>query len=465
MNTHDARVVDIRVSFEPVVFRAPLKFGGRVVTQTDLMNTEVTLESRDGQKVMGYGSMPLGNVWGWPTKTLSEPQTASALKAFGLQVAQLAVREGMWGHPLDVVLSLHHKYGDLAQNVCQEQRLDEVMPKLTQLVAASSLDAAVHDAYGRLHQRSSFQTLGPEFMNHDLAFYLGAGFEREYLDRYVSPSPANSLPLYHLVGGLDALEDHDLAQRLHDGLPETLVDWIQRQRITHFKIKLSGTDPSGDVSRTLRIDEVVTKTWNQMSPGPSRAIAYSLDFNEGCPDVRTVLEVLTQVRERSPIAFERIQYVEQPMSRNLEETAAFDISPASAIKPVVIDESLTDLDSFHLARRLGYSGVALKACKGQTESLLMAALAIKQKLFLCVQDLTCPGASFLHSASLAAHIPGVQAIEGNGRQYCPSANARWESRYPELFEIDDGIVNTRVLDQPGLGFSPIEPVESAHDVV
>ena len=47
----------------------------------------------------------------------------------------------------------------------------------------------------------------------------------------------------------------------------------------------------------------------------------------------------------------------------------------------------------------------------------MAAAAQKYQMFLCVQDLTCPGASFIHSAGLAAHVPGVAAIEGNSRQY------------------------------------------------
>ena len=40
---------------------------------------------------------------------------------------------------------------------------------------------------------------------------------------------------------------------------------------------------------------------------------------------------------------------------------------AAKLKPVVIDESLVDLESLHLAREMGYTGVALKACKGQTQ--------------------------------------------------------------------------------------------------
>ena len=94
---------------------------------------------------------------------------------------------------------------------------------------------------------------------------------------------------------------------------------------------------------------------------------------------------------------------------------------AAAIKPVVIDEALVDFETFTLAREQGYSGVALKACKGQSQALLMGAAAIEYDMFLAVQDLTCPGASFLHSAGLASRVPRVTAIEGNSRQFCPAS--------------------------------------------
>src|SRR5690606_1008361 len=115
--------------------------------------------------------------------------------------------------------------------------------------------------------------------------------------------------------------------------------------------------------------------------------------------------------------------------------------------------SLVDLESLLLARDLGYSGVALKTCKGHSEALLMAAAAQKFGLFLCVQDLTCPGYSFLHSASLAARVPTVAAIEGNSRQYCPAGNAAWAGHYPTMFRITDGTVGTAALAENGLGFS------------
>jgi len=125
---------------------------------------------------------------------------------------------------------------------------------------------------------------------------------------------------------------------------------------------------------------------------------------------------------------------------------------ASKLKPVVLDESLVDYEALLMGREKGYTGIALKACKGQTDSLLLAAAAQKLDMFLCVQDSTCPGFSFLHSAGLAARIPGVAASEGNGRQYCPGPNKRWARQYPAMFQITDGTVGTAVLNGIGLGF-------------
>jgi len=153
------------------------------------------------------------------------------------------------------------------------------------------------------------------------------------------------------------------------------------------------------------------------------------------------------------VGFARIQYIEQPTARDLKAHRANVMHEASRLRPVVIDESLIDLESLQLAREMGYTGAALKACKGQSQSLLLAAAAQKYGMFLCVQDLTCPGASLLHSAGLAAHVPGVAAIESNARQYVPAANKPWEDRFPGIFHITDGTMETGLLTGLGLGGS------------
>jgi hypothetical protein len=102
---------------------------------------------------------------------------------------------------------------------------------------------------------------------------------------------------------------------------------------------------------------------------------------------------------------------------------------------------------------MGYTGVALKACKGISQSFLLAAAAQKYKMFRCVQDLTCPGAALVESAGIAAHVPGVSALEANAREYVPSASQGWEKRYPGIFIIKDGYLDTSGLNGPGLGTS------------
>jgi hypothetical protein len=128
---------------------------------------------------------------------------------------------------------------------------------------------------------------------------------------------------------------------------------------------------------------------------------------------------------------------------------------AARLRPIVVDEGLTDLGTLLLARDMGYTGVALKACKGQSQAMLMAAAAQKHGMFLCVQDLTCPGASLIHSAGIAARVRGNAGIEANARQFVPEANARWDARFPGLFTIRDGVMRTGQLTGAGLGAASI----------
>jgi len=71
-----------------------------------------------------------------------------------------------------------------------------------------------------------------------------------------------------------------------------------------------------------------------------------------------------------------------------------------------------------------------------------------------VQDLTCPGASLVHSAGIAARVRGNAGIEANARQFVPSANAAWEARFPGLFTIHEGVMLTGQLTGAGLGAVP-----------
>ncbi|MEX2187985.1 MAG: enolase C-terminal domain-like protein [Pirellulales bacterium] len=446
----DIRILEVSGSQQRVAYRTPIKFGGRVVDEATIVNMSITVETRDGRTGKGSGSMPMGVTWAWPTDALSGEEALDAILVFGQQAAMHATGYDGWGHPLEIAHELSTEYADLAQRIAEGKELAEPIPRLAQLVASSPLHAALHDAYGKALGANSYNLLGEEFCNRDLSAYLTSEFAGEYLDRYTLRQPKPRLPLYHLVGALDPLTNADVASPVGDGLPETLGQWIAQDGLTHLKIKLNGDELAWDVARVVAVERVAVESQAKRN---CPAWKYSLDFNERCASVDYVLGFLAQLRERSPAALDRVQYIEQPTHRDLAAHPENKMHKAAAIKPVVIDESLVDLDSLLLARELGYSGVALKACKGHSEALLMGAAAQKFGMFLCVQDLTCPGLSFLHSASLAARIPTVAAIEGNARQYCPAGNAAWADKYPGMFRISDGSLDTSVLTEPGLGYA------------
>ncbi len=439
------RVDEVSFSFEDIKYRAPYKFGGVAVDRATLINVNCQVRTRSGKVAKGFGSMPLGNVWSFPSRTLPYDKTLDAMKELAKRLGPLTASYKEYGHPIDINTALEPEYLKAAAAVSRELGLTAPIPKLCTLVTASAFDAAIHDAFGKAHGRNCYATYGSDLMERDLSAYLGDPFRGEYLDRYLLTKPRPAVNLYHSVGGADSLTAADLKTRVNDGLPETLPDWIKFNGLHHIKIKLQGDELGWDVERVVAIDRIAQEA------RPEVQWRYCVDFNERCPNVDYLLAFLRQVKEKTPRGFERIEYIEQPTARDLKADRANVMHQAAKLRPVVIDESLTDLEALLDARELGYTGVALKACKGQSQAMLMAAAGQKYKMFLCVQDLSCPGASLIHSATIAARVPGVSGIEANSRQYLPSANAPWRKKFPGLFVIADGQFHTAALTGLGIG--------------
>lgn len=442
------RIEETSYSYQDFRYRAPYKFGGVAVDRVTLLNVECRVSLRDGRSAKGFGSMTMGNVWSFPSRTLTYDQTLGAMKALAAKINNLTEGHPEYGHPIDLNFTLEPSYLQAGQEVARELHLTEPIPKLCTLVAASPFDAAVHDAFGKIHRRNVYQTYGPDLLPNDLSKYLGQDYKGRWLQDYLLRKPTPAMPVYHSVGALDPLSAAEVTAPIHDGLPETLAGWIQHSGLDHIKIKLNGDDLDWDLNRVLNIDAVAVPVQAERSV---TTWFYSLDFNERCRDVDYLLRFIRRLQERNPAAFNRIQYIEQPTARDLAADRHNVMYEASRLIPVVIDESLTGLDMLLLARDMGYTGAALKACKGQSQAVLMAAAGQIHKMFLCVQDLTCPGASLIQSAGLAAHVPGIAGIEANAREYVPAANEPWKKKFPGIFDIANGRMATEILTGPGLG--------------
>lgn len=443
----DVAIQEISFGYEDYLYRTPIKFGGNVVDRVTLLNVNCVVKNKAGKTAKGFGSMPLGNVWSFPSKKMSYDETLGAMK--GLADRVLAIMRGYkeFGHPVDIGVALEPLFLKAADEVSKARSLKEPIPQLCTLVTASPFDAAIHDAFGKLYGVSSYKTYGPDFMSHDLSHYLGPKFKGEYLSQYVMKEPKPRMPMYHLVGAVDPILASDITKKVGDGLPETLPEWINYNGLTNLKIKLNGDDVKWDIERVVRVEKTAVEA--QAKRGQKKWV-YSLDFNEKCPNIGYLMEFIRKVKEQVPAGYARIQYIEQPTARDLKANRQNVMHEAAKLLPVVIDESLSNIEALYQAQEMGYSGAALKACKGQSQALLMGAAAQKEKMFLCVQDLTCPGASLIHSAGLSAHVPGVAAIEANSRQYVPVANAEWVKKMPEIFVVKDGTMKTAVLNRPGL---------------
>ncbi|HTX38438.1 MAG TPA: enolase C-terminal domain-like protein [Bryobacteraceae bacterium] len=443
----DAQIDEIQIGFADYLYRAPYKFGGKEVDRVTMLNVHCRLHSKQGKTAAGFAAMPLGNVWSFPAPDIPYDTTLAAMKSLAAKIARQTQGFRAYAHPLDVNTVLEPEYLKAATETSRELNLPRPIPKLCTLVTASPVDAAVHDAFGRLHGRNSFEVCGKDFVAYDLAHYLTPEFRGEFLDRYIQATCTPRIRMYHSVGASDPLTPAEVKKHIGDGLPESLEEWIPYSGVTALKIKLNGNDLAWDVDRVAAIDRVTVAA--QARRGLKEWL-YSLDFNERCPNVQYLLDFDRHLRVKAPTAFERVQYVEQPTARDLAANRQNTMFEAAKLRPVVIDESLTGLDALLLAREMGYTGVALKACKGQSQTLLLAAATQKYKMFRCVQDLTCPGAALVHSVGIAAHVPGVSSLEANAREYVPAANRGWEKKFPGIFDVRDGFLKTTGLDGPGL---------------
>ncbi len=446
----DLRILEVEPSFSAETLRTPLKFGTGVVTATTSMTVRLKAKNGAGAVAEGFGNILLSDMWGYPSAVLSHEQRDAAMREVGKRFCRRVAEMNETGHPIDLYLQAKEDLAGIAVDVCREQALSEPMPILGALVCASPVDAALHDAFGKLNGVSSYDTYGPEFMPHDLSHYLGPEFAGKYPVDYLKPRFEPRLPIFHLVGGVDKLTRNEVTDDdPKDGLPVSLEEWIERDRLICLKVKLRGTDIEWDVERTCDVADVAAHTHARL--GITEGFWLSTDSNELNESPETVVEYLRKLKERSPLAFDRLLYLEQPTERDLS-AHRFDQRPVAAIKPVLADEGVTDVEKLRFAKELGWSGVGLKTCKGHSSALLYVAWAKENGMALSVQDLTNPGLSLVHSAGFSARIDTLMGFEYNSRQYLPHAAPEVREKHRPLFEVRDGRVSTETIGSVGLGY-------------
>lgn len=446
MRPTDVRIRDVRLYFLSAAMRMPLKFGRETVTSVTCARACVRIRDRSGRTAAGWGETPLSATWAWPG-TLPAADRLRSMQGFCLSLAAAWSGFPGEGHPME----MGHDFleGCLPSLLASHNGLRSTpqdMPLLAALVCCSPFDIALHDAYGILHGVPTYSTYGPDHMSRDLSSFYGpadgAAFAGKWPRDFLRIPGRADLPAWHLVGGLDPLEEGDPAPDApHDGHPVLLRDWIRRDGLRCLKVKLRGNDAAWDRGRIFRTGGI----------GLEEGVEHlSADFNCTVTDPEYVNGILDAVARDAPEVHRRILYVEQPFPYDLE-AGRLDVRSVAARKPLYLDESAHDWRLVRLGLALGWSGVALKTCKTQTGALLSLCWARAHGMGLMVQDLTNPMLAMIAHCQLAAHADTIMGVEVNAPQFYPEASDAEARVHPGLYRRRDGKVDLSTLGGPGFG--------------
>jgi len=274
--------------------------------------------------------------------------------------------------------------------------------------------------------------------------------------------PAATIAARHTVGLVDPISRDDQAERVGDGLPETLEEVVAAYGQRWFKLKVAG-DIDADVERLARIAGVLDRI-----EGGYRC---SLDGNEQYDDIEGVLALWRRMHAEPRLArlCASVAFVEQPIRR--QTALDRDVGALSAETPVIVDESDDALDAFVRARDKGYRGVSSKTCKGIYKSFVNAARCAAWnrespgRYLMSAEDLTIQAGIGLQQDLALVSLLGIGHVERNGHHYVDGMAAlpvaeqqRFLDAHPDLYERSFGAVRVRIrggelaigsLDGPG----------------
>src|SRR5262245_23434688 len=106
MRSNQIRIEAVSTAYVDYLYRTPIKFGGTALDRATLLNVECTVTTGGGVVARGFGSMPLSNVWAFPSRTLGYDATLGAMKSLIDRVARITAGCKESGHPIDLTWAL-----------------------------------------------------------------------------------------------------------------------------------------------------------------------------------------------------------------------------------------------------------------------------------------------------------------------------------------------------------------------
>jgi hypothetical protein len=456
----------------PFRLRMPFRFGVITVTHGRQAVIRARIRLEDGTEQWGVAAETLAAKWFDKDPALTDAQNEQQLRR-ALEIATEATLAAgantAFGH-----------FADTYPHVTASAGAEKLNP-LVASYGRALLDRAMLDALLKAKgvsywtgMRANVGGMAPHAIVPDLA-----GFD--FAAMLAGLDPLRRIHARHTVGLVDPITASDQAERVDDGLPETLEEVAATYRHRYWKLKVGG-NVQADVERLSRIAAVLDRLH-----GGYHA---SLDGNEQYEDAGGALALWRAMEAEPRLAKLRnsILFIEQPVKRaRALETG---MGTLAAARPVIIDESDGPLDAFVTGKALGYAGVSSKACKGVWRSLINLARCRAwnaaeggDRYFMSAEDLTTLAGVCVQQDLALVSFMGLPHVERNGHHFVdgfagrPKAEAvRFMEAHPDLYAdtprgprlaIREGVLDIGSLDVPGLGataepdFAAMEPMPKA----
>ncbi|MGO8096954.1 mandelate racemase [Rhizobium leguminosarum] len=417
------RIIEIDAFERDISLRLPFRFGAATLEKAPQAFLRVRVEDEEGRTALGAAAEMMVPKWFDKNPAFTPAQNVDQLRT-SIGTAAAASLEPSAPATL---------FAAAQRNETETVRRLPGNP-LAACFGPSLIARAVLDAYCRLAGISFFEAVRrnlvgiggpmlPDDIDVDAALAVLSNLR-----------PAGAISARHTIGLVDPISEGDVVHPVGDGLPESLEAVIARYGNRWFKIKLSGA-LDADIDRLTRIAAVLDRLSDYR---------VTVDGNEQFGAADQLAALLAQIEATPRLARLRaaIAFVEQPFARAI--TMETPLGDLAAQLPFLIDESDDGDAAFAGARRLGYTGVSSKTCKGIYRSL-MKAIRIRTGsvpgLFLSGEDLTCQAGLAVQQDLALVSLLGLSHVERNGHHYvagmqgAPQAEkARFAAAHPDLYE-------------------------------
>jgi len=430
---------EIALHERPVTLRLPFRFGVVTLTECPQAFARARIDMADGSSHWGAAAELMAPKWFDKNLALSNEDNVEQLRAV-LRLARDAYLADASGATA---------FGHFARNHdahMQEAQRRGFNPLLASYGPAL-IDRAVLDALCRATGVSFYKAVQTNLPGIGPA---RAEFANMPVDKFLAIlRPEASIEARHTVGLLDAITSRDLQRRAGDGLPETLEEVVRIYGQRYFKLKVAGKVDE-DIARLEAIAALLDRG--------DQPYFVSLDGNEQYDSAEGVADLVGGIRSRTSLArlWKSILFIEQPIARKY--ALDIDLQAAQLGKPVIVDESDGDLDSFVRARAQGYSGISSKTCKGIYKSLLNALRCAAWnreegmgRFFMSAEDLTTQAGLSVQQDLALANLLGIGHVERNGHHYVNGMAALPQAEqdafllaHPDVYTRSHGAVRLKI---------------------